>query len=778
MRLQLSIHRHELPPVELLWAFPDEKTRSTTVSQLLEDINNIVPLESEEWGLEDYVVQFGKFECLHFSRVQELLKEDDNLIVRPLNTNDLRARTLSGRHQITPDGKRLYDGIPFGRPYLRRPARPEIHIPGRRAILPAANNDSDTVAGLQNNSTESALVDSRQDTGLVGLGEEDDRDGQLQLTDGSTYGPRVHFSDNNHNQEQGLMRLASDDEESEDYMPSGTSSDADETEDSDESSSDSDASSDSSDDESSSMDDSEDEASQTANGKDNAQVVDDSAYASQSMESKRSEGTQRQKPPGTGSRTTRGRNFRRRMHMKLEHYKRSGYLSKDAKFAELEQLLQSISQDPDREVSTTHTGNAFNDDTPREINTSLSEQPSFTSKASASRKQHTSTHAPTHKSASESKPSYTRALTHKSAPRSESSPVPSSTHSSAPESISPRAHSSTRTSPDISDQEDYEDSNMATNRNKKLQNRAQSHDAPPSSSYNNENNSGGPSTRTARLDIAASQRMIFHQLGMKPTGPLTSNHQGGPPNAQTPPMPAPSTSAGARMPSRPPKIFASSAPPHTFPGAAVSPDDPDYWRTKIVLRARECVQDGVLPRLPPFPYQPPARAAKRGRRASARDANPRPAKVARGEPPAPTSPQPSPRKDGWEKLVFEPSVSFTNAAGEPDLPGPPNLPPLSPADALPNTAITFRRVELVGRAPGVGPWRAGCIMRRTGGEAGAGEGLELALSMLYGTKKAGEGEAEEEAGWEERTEEGWVRVGWGELVDVRKMGEATASFEA
>ena len=80
MRVQLSIHRQALPPVDLLWALPDALPQSTTIAQLLEDVNNLMPLESDEWGLEDYVVQLGKFECLHFFQIQGLLKEDDNLM--------------------------------------------------------------------------------------------------------------------------------------------------------------------------------------------------------------------------------------------------------------------------------------------------------------------------------------------------------------------------------------------------------------------------------------------------------------------------------------------------------------------------------------------------------------------------------------------------------------------------------------------------------------------------------------------------------------------------
>lgn len=52
--------------------------------------------------------------------------------IRPLQTNDLRVRRISGRHQITSDGKHLIDGVAFGRPYLRRADRPTIKLPPRK----------------------------------------------------------------------------------------------------------------------------------------------------------------------------------------------------------------------------------------------------------------------------------------------------------------------------------------------------------------------------------------------------------------------------------------------------------------------------------------------------------------------------------------------------------------------------------------------------------------------------------------------------------------------
>lgn len=52
--------------------------------------------------------------------------------IRALQTSDIRARKFSGRHQITSDGRHLIDGIAFGRPYLKRPSRPDVKIPPRK----------------------------------------------------------------------------------------------------------------------------------------------------------------------------------------------------------------------------------------------------------------------------------------------------------------------------------------------------------------------------------------------------------------------------------------------------------------------------------------------------------------------------------------------------------------------------------------------------------------------------------------------------------------------
>jgi hypothetical protein len=62
-------------------------------------------------------------------------------------TAEVRARTLTGRDQISDGGQHLVDGVPFGRPYLRQPNRPPVRIPPRkRRRLDDSHSDDDTEA--------------------------------------------------------------------------------------------------------------------------------------------------------------------------------------------------------------------------------------------------------------------------------------------------------------------------------------------------------------------------------------------------------------------------------------------------------------------------------------------------------------------------------------------------------------------------------------------------------------------------------------------------------
>ena len=153
MRLQLLIHRNALPPVTIIYTTgtgptSHTKSRSSTIADLLTDVNDLVPLESSdgEWGLEDYVVEVAAigdqeltYECLHFQAIRSVLRDDDEVLIRALSNDDLRVRRLGGRHQITGDGRHLIDGIPFGKRWLRETKRPGIVIAPRkkRRLLPS-----------------------------------------------------------------------------------------------------------------------------------------------------------------------------------------------------------------------------------------------------------------------------------------------------------------------------------------------------------------------------------------------------------------------------------------------------------------------------------------------------------------------------------------------------------------------------------------------------------------------------------------------------------------
>ncbi|KAL7933096.1 hypothetical protein V8C35DRAFT_59599 [Trichoderma chlorosporum] len=138
IRLRLVIRRHGLPEVKLVW--PCSCSEDLTIAKVLEQVNDVIPLESGEWGLEDYAVELadgkgGSFECLHFQQVGRILKDEDQVLIRSLLTGDLKRRRLSGRHQISDDGRHLVDGLPFGRSWLRTPRdRPHIELPPRKRI--------------------------------------------------------------------------------------------------------------------------------------------------------------------------------------------------------------------------------------------------------------------------------------------------------------------------------------------------------------------------------------------------------------------------------------------------------------------------------------------------------------------------------------------------------------------------------------------------------------------------------------------------------------------
>lgn len=155
MRLRLVVRRHNLPETRVLFSVSLDD--DPTISQLLEQINAVIPLESDHWGLDDYALELrtspdgAAFEALHYQHVAAILQHDEEVYIRPLLTPDLKKRHLSGRDQISTDGRHLVDGVPYGRPLLRHPLnRPSISIPPRkRQRLLSDGQDDSTLSQLE-----------------------------------------------------------------------------------------------------------------------------------------------------------------------------------------------------------------------------------------------------------------------------------------------------------------------------------------------------------------------------------------------------------------------------------------------------------------------------------------------------------------------------------------------------------------------------------------------------------------------------------------------------
>jgi hypothetical protein len=82
MRIYLTVRRNRLEPVDLVWSIPEYASRSAvpTISRLLSSVDEVVPLESNDWGLEDYMVQIEGFECLHYARLEDVLQNGDHVM--------------------------------------------------------------------------------------------------------------------------------------------------------------------------------------------------------------------------------------------------------------------------------------------------------------------------------------------------------------------------------------------------------------------------------------------------------------------------------------------------------------------------------------------------------------------------------------------------------------------------------------------------------------------------------------------------------------------------
>jgi hypothetical protein len=278
-------------------------------------------------------------------------------------TAEVRARTLTGRTQVSEDGRRLVDGVPFGRPYLRHPNRPAVRIPPLKRQRLDDAEDEPEIAGLPTGSDEAALLGEGVDHSIVrqrsshkhttaGTGEPSARARRTSK--------RVRF-------QAPALELDNDDdddddddsdEDDDDFAPGGEEAgDAEMEDDSDDSDDSDDTSDDSSDPDSDDVPESAAKPiipSDSSSDSDSDDTSSDSD-ASSPPEVRSSKGvltTPNQKPlsspehvvPGHGRSDTRSRNSRRTRTNRLRHLKDAGKLPQDANLKALDEYEAARSE--------------------------------------------------------------------------------------------------------------------------------------------------------------------------------------------------------------------------------------------------------------------------------------------------------------------------------------------------------------------------------------------------------------------------------------------------
>ncbi|TID26355.1 hypothetical protein E2P81_ATG00831 [Venturia nashicola] len=322
MRIRLCVRRNGLPDANLLWPAVEQVNGSKQkIADLLTAVNETMPLESLDWTLEDYVVEIAGFECLHWQFLGHVLKDEDQVTIRPMEQVEVRARQLSGRHQISSAGFHLVDGVPFGTRPLRPLSRPSVVIPPRKrrristdetdafpigSIEPGAQL---SIANVDNEEQQLALLNS----GNATLREEsadvsDERPNKRAKTNKT-----VHFDHLDENED--------DDEDDGDFNDlkddSNSNSSSESESDTDESSSDSDSS-----EGEAPSEESLHQEQETWEGIDDAPARPrDSA------------------PPHMGLNTTKARNKRRRESKRLAHLTRTGVLPQSSTLGDLHIFL-------------------------------------------------------------------------------------------------------------------------------------------------------------------------------------------------------------------------------------------------------------------------------------------------------------------------------------------------------------------------------------------------------------------------------------------------------
>lgn len=573
MRLRLRIERNALPSTQAIWPVKESKS---TIAQLLQHVNEVFPLEGDEWGLEDYTVTVGGYECLHYHELGAVCRDEDEVVIRPLEYVDVRARTMTGRDQIAADGRHLVDGVPFGKPCLKTPVRPEVRIPPRKRRRLLEDGELEPEPLMITQAGEGAAENEYEDD------EESDEE-----------------SDDEDFEE--------DESEDSDTSADSSSGESGESEGSSESSSDSDSSLDDSDSPSESESDEESWSgipgsnqatpkSQTESMLPNGTGAADSPSPTAGIKRKREheagdlgESTMNSAPPGQGKAETTRRNQRRRDMTKLKKLKASNLLPPDA---DLSTLREWENTNRKRKAETDGDLHAYTDYRTTGDLTPDSADNERVKRLRLDSEVESATIPPSQVSAAEQSPDYAD-----SAPKAKKSKK-----RSEPETMTTNGAMDTfeedrqKLLADIASGgiEISEGSRKKLDRVAKQASDAEM-EAAESHGVNGDANiiiEASIPARRVQLDIAGSKRLLFGSLGVRV--PKTQEDKD---RTQKKLAERPKRNANAIDQ---PKAGANASADLTE--VVDEEEDPDAWRDKINLTAVECCDEGVQLAEPPFPF--------------------------------------------------------------------------------------------------------------------------------------------------------------------------------
>lgn len=544
MRLRLRIERNELPPTQILHSISSTQT-SQTIAQFLQNINVLFPLESTNWDISDYAVLVGGYEATHYTEVGQAFKDEDEVVIKPLGFAELRARSITGRDQISEDGRHLLDGIPFGRPMLKRPRRPEVNIPARKrqrvedlteAVREEEWDDEDDED--DEDFEDGGEVDEESEEEEEEEEEEQEEDESEDELREEVDRPVEKIAVKSSAKSAGKVSSNSSSDSSEDDSDSTNSDSSSSASDSDSSDSDSDS------DSSSASSSSASEASWDGIDEHTA-IKTGSAptrVAAKAEVAKAAQTSQNTGLPKQGDPRTKERNIRRRDSKKLKHLKNAGLLPQSATLQDMYTWQRNCNLDENG------TNKAIMESERKKLLDQIaSGGVDITSSRSAGQEGEDDDEPPEEES---SRPNKVRS------PAVDVG-VSDAASTQITTEIQQAAGANSRKLPEV----------LAPEAN------VESHQA--------------PAAKRARLDTKSMKRLVFGSLGLGT--PKTQEER---------------EAVQKKLAARPKRAATATPSVDQVPELiAEEEEDPDSWRDKIVLTAVECVDADVTLTAPPFPFQ-------------------------------------------------------------------------------------------------------------------------------------------------------------------------------